>query len=288
MLGTAVGITAAEPQLISHLEIIDIETGVRREVLETKQHIEAPNWSRDGSILLVNGNGLIYTVPVAGGELTLLDTGSANRCNNDHGYSPDGKWLAISHSTNRMSQIFILPAEGGKPRQVTFAGPSYWHGWSPDGKRLAYCARRDNAYDIHTIEVEGGKETRLTHDAGHNDGPDYSADGKFIYFNSNRSGVTKIWRMNVDGSEQVQYSPDDEYADWFAHPSPDGKWVVFLSYDKSVKGHPGNKDVALRIMPAAGGDPKILAKLHGGQGTINVPSWSPDSRKVAFVSYSFE
>ena len=95
----------------------------------------------------------------------------------------------------------------------------------------------------------------------------------------------KIWRMKADGSEQQQITFDGEYADWFPHPSPDGKWLVFLSYDKSVQGHPPNKDVQLRIMPISGGRPKILTKLFGGQGTINVPSWSPDSKYVAFVSY---
>jgi len=180
--------------------------------------------------------------------------------------------------------IYIVPITGGEPRLVTPLGPSYWHGWSPDGITLAYCAERGGNFDVYTIPVEGGQETRLTDAAGLDDGPDYSPDGKCIYFNSERTGLMQIWRMKSDGSGQEQVT-NDGYADWFPHPSPDGKWLVFLSYDKSVKGHPANKDVALRIMPMAAGKPRVLTKLFGGQGTINVPSWSPDSRGLAFVSY---
>ena len=271
----------------STLEIIDVATGVRSVVRKALEHFEAPNWSRDGKKLYFNSGGRIYTLPVEGGSPTLLNTDFADKCNNDHGLSPDGKELVISHhGQDGKSLIYVLPAEGGKPRLVTPLGPSYWHGWSPDGKTLAYCAERNGAFDIYTTPVMGGQETRLTTASGLDDGPEYSPDGKYIYFNSNRTGQMKIWRMNPDGSGQTQITPDDAYGDWFAHPSPDGKWIVFLSYDKSVEGHPANKDVVLRLMPAAGGEPKIVATLFGGQGTINVPSWSPDSSKFAFVSYA--
>jgi Tol biopolymer transport system component len=183
--------------------------------------------------------------------------------------------------------IYVVPSGGGTARQVTKVGPSYWHGWSPDGKTLAYCGERQGEFDVYTIEVEGGQEKRLTNGPGLDDGPDYTADGKWIYWNSERSGVMKIWRMKADGTGQEPVTTDAEYADWFPHPSPDGKWVVFLSYDKSVKGHPENQDVVLRVMSMAGGKAKVLATLFGGQGTLNVPSWSPDSRSIAFVSYRF-
>ena len=192
----------------------------------------------------------------------------------------------MSHHHEGDSLIYILPSSGGAPRLVTKLGPSYWHGWSPDGKRLAYCAERNKNYDIYTIPVKGGEETRLTDADGLDDGPDYSPDGRYIYFNSERTGAMRIWRMDSDGSNETQITNDDEYGDWFPHPSPDGKWIVFLSYDSSVKGHPPNKDIALRIMPTSGGEPKVLTRLFGGQGTMNVPSWSPDSKYVAFVSYS--
>jgi Tol biopolymer transport system component len=268
------------------LEVLSVATGERKIIYRARQKFEAPNWSRDGKLFYFNQGGAIYTLPVAGGKPTKLDTGDAVGCNNDHGLSPDGKWLALSHNVKGASQISIVPSAGGAPRRVTFAREaSYWHGWSPDGKTLAYCAQRNKEFDVYTIPAEGGEEKRLTTAKGLDDGPDYSADGKHIYFNSDRTGVMRIWRMNADGTDQRQMTDDAEYADWFPHPSPDGKWLVFLSYDKGVKGHPASQDVVLRIMPLEGGRPRVLATLFGGQGTINVPSWSPDSTHVAFVSY---
>jgi TolB protein len=269
----------------STLETVSVATGERRIVHRARTHFESPNWSRDGSYLLFNGGGRLYTIPVGGGEPKLLDTGVATKCNNDHGFSPDGKWLAISDQHDGDSRIYILPSAGGVPRLVTPLGPSYWHGWSPDGRTLAYCAARNNEYDIYTIPVEGGAERRLTDAKGLDDGPDYSPDGRSIYFNSERTGLMKIWRMNTDGSTQEQVTHDTDYADWFPHPSLDGRLLVFLSYDKSVQGHPANQDVSLRIMDLPSGAPRVLTRLFGGQGTINVPSWSPDSRQIAFVSY---
>jgi TolB protein len=269
----------------SSLETIYIETGQRRIIYRSRKHFEAPNWSYDGKYLLFNSGGRLYTISVSGGEPVQLNTAFAVHCNNDHGFSPDGKMLAISHHHEGNSLIYVLPSEGGTPQQITKLGPSYWHGWSPDGKTLAYCAQRNENYDIYTIPVEGGEETRLTNAEGLDDGPDYSPDGRYIYFNSERTGAMRIWRMDTDGSNQIQVTNDDEYADWFPHPSPDGKSIVFLSYEKSIKGHPPNKDVALRIMSPPGENVRVLARLFGGQGTINVPSWSPDSKHIAFVSY---
>jgi Tol biopolymer transport system component len=282
------GVVAMKQRVLeSTLETISIETGERKIVYRAREHFEAPNWSRDGKTLFFNSKGLIFTVPADGGKPQLLDTGGANKCNNDHGLSPDDKFIAVSsqHTAGGKSLIFVLPSEGGMPRLVTKQGPSYWHGWSPDGAILAYCAERKGEFDIYTIPAQGGDETRLTDAPGLDDGPDYSPDGKYIFFNSERTGLMKIWRMNADGNDQQQVTRDGEYADWFPHPSPDGKWLVFLSYDKTVKGHPANKDVVLRIMPPSGGKPKVLTSLFGGQGTINVPSWSPDCKQVAFVSY---
>jgi Tol biopolymer transport system component len=269
----------------SFLEVVTVATGERKVVHRAHEEFEAPNWSPDGKWFYFNQKGRIYTLPVEGGKPRLLDTGDADGCNNDHGLSPDGKWLAISHNVKGTSLISIVPSGGGTPRRITAQGPSYWHGWSPDGKTLAYCARRNGEFDVYTIPVEGGKERRLTEASGLDDGPDYTPDGKKIYWNSERTGLMKIWRMNADGTNQEQVTTDPDYADWFPHPSPDGKWLVFLSYDKSVKGHPANQDVVLRLMPLTGGKPRVLATLFGGQGTINVPSWSPDSKQIAFVSY---
>jgi len=287
VMGAPAGVRAL--RMISTLETVPLASKDRRVVWTTTNHIEAPNWSRDGASLFFNSRaGRIFQVPAAGGEPKLVDTGFATRCNNDHGLSPDGATLVISDQSqgDRKSRIYTLPVGGGTPKLVTEAGPSYWHGISPDGKTLAYCAERNGEYDVYTIPVVGGTETRLTTSKGLDDGPDYTADGQWIYFNSDRAGLMQVWRMRADGSQQEQVT-NDEFNNWFPHPSPDGKWLVLLSYEKEVKGHPENKDVTLRVMPLNGGKIEVLAKLFGGQGTINVPSWSPDSRRVAFVSYQF-
>lgn len=277
-----------KPRLFSTLETVPLSSKDRRVVWTATNLIEAPNWSHDGVSLIFNSRGRLHRVPATGGEPQLIDTGFAIRCNGDHGISPDGTTLVISDQsqTDRKSRIYTLPISGGTPKLITEAAPSYWHGWSPDGRTLAYCAERDSEFDIYTIPAGGGTETRLTTAKGLDDSPDYTADGNWIYFNSNRTGMMHVWRMRADGSAQEQVTTD-QFNNWFPHPSPDGKWLVFLSYEKDVKGHPENKDVTLRVMPLAGGKIDVLAKLFGGEGTINVPSWSPDSRRVAFVSYQF-
>jgi len=269
----------------STLEVVPIASKDRRLIYHTTELIEAPNWTRDGKNFIFNSHGHIYKLPVAGGTPEMIDTGIAVHCNNDHGLSPDGTQLAISdQSVGGKSLIYLLPLVGGTPRRITPSGPSYWHGWSPDGASLAFCGERNGEFDVYTVPASGGEEKRLTTAPGLDDGPDFSPDGAFIYFNSERSGRMQIWRMKSDGSQQEQIT-SDENNNWFAHPSPDGKWIVFLTYGKEVSGHPANQDVALRLMPAAGGKIEVLARLFGGQGTINVPSWSPDGKEVAFVSY---
>ena len=279
---------SSNPSLISTLETITLSSQDRRVVWWTPDLIEAPNWLPDGASLLFNSKGRLYRIAAAGGEPVPVDSGFATRCNNDHGVSPDGTQLVISDQSqgDKRSRIYTLPITGGTPKLVTETGPSYWHGWSPDGKTLAYCAERNGEFDIYTIPAGGGTETRLTDAKGLDDGPDYSPDGKWIYFNSDRTGKMQVWRMKPDGAGQEQVTRDD-YNNWFPHPSPDGKWLVFLSYEPDVPGHPENKDVMLRLLSLTDGKIDELAKLFGGQGTINVPSWSPDSRKLAFVSYQW-
>jgi TolB protein len=278
----------APATLYSFLETVAIDSGDRTAVyISAGRRFEAPNWTRDGKAFLFNREGKIIRLPVDGGKPEIVDTGFAVRCNNDHGISPDSTLLAISDQSqeDHQSLVYTVPMRGGTPKRITKYSPSYWHGWSPDGKTLAFVGQRNGDFDIYTIPVTGGEETRLTMAPGLDDGPEYSPDGQYIYFNSERTGHMQIWRMRADGNEQAQVFSDD-YNNWFPHISPDGKWMVFLSFDKSVVGHPENKDVMLRLMSLPDGKIKVLAKLFGGQGTNNVPSWSPDSKQLAFVSYS--
>ena len=274
------------PVVYSTLETLSIASTDRRVVYVTPTRIEAPNWLADGKTLIYNSGGRIYRIPAAGGKPEVIDTGFATRCNNDHGVSPDGTLLVISDQSqsDRKSRIYTLPVTGGEPKLVTPLAPSYWHGWSPDGKSLVYCAERDGEFDVYSIPVAGGKETRLTTAKGLDDGPEYSPDGKHIYFNSDRSGRMQIWRMKTDGSEQERVT-DDEFNNWFPHPSPDGKRLVFLSYEKDVTGHPADKDVTLRMLTFETKKTDVLGRFLGGQGTANVPCWSPDGKRIAFVTY---
>ena len=276
---------AAAPPVRSVIEILDIDTGVRHEVWRTDKLVEAPNWSRDGKSLVFNGGGRLYRLLVTGGAPVEIPTGQATTNNNDHGLSPDGRWIALSDQGGGKSRVSVVPFEGGAPRLVTPNMPSYWHGWSPDGATLAFVGERGGNFDIYSIPVGGGPETRLTTDPAPDDGPDYAPDGT-IFLNSARSGRMQIWKMKPDGGEQTRVTSDDAYADWFPHPSPNGKQLIFLSFAGDVAGHPPDKEVVLRLMPLDGSaPPRVIARLFGGQGTINVPSWSPDSRRVAFVSY---
>ena len=277
----------------SNIEIMEVGSSQRKIIYSSTDPLEAPNWTPDGSSLIYNNRGSLYKLPLRSLQPSLINTDFAKRCNNDHVLSFDGKYIGISNNGTREkggeSLIYVLPSSGGIPQQVTMVGPSYLHGWSPDRKTLVYCAQRDNKFDVYSIPVTGGQEKRLTDAEGLDDGPEYSPDGKYIYFNSNRSGSMQIWRMKPDGSNQVQIT-NDEFNNWFPHISPDGRKMVFLSFNKDVPpgDHPHYKHVTIRMMQINENEkPRVLAYVYGGQGTINVPSWSPDSKRIAFVSYSF-
>lgn len=279
----------------SYIQAVDIGTGRIETILAVNDHVEAPNWHPD-NYLIVNSKGKIHTLDLASRKLSLLDTGFATQCNNDHGYSPDGRLLAISHNDANdpspkayKSAIYVLPITGGEPRRVTSEVMSFWHGWSPDGKRLTYTGERNGEFDIYSIAVEGGREKRLTRATGLDDGPEYSPDGKYIYFNSFRSGGMQLWRMRANGANPEQLTSDD-HSNWFPHPSPDGKWLAYISYTADQQqGHPFGKAVKLHLMDLETRAIRDLTpEFFGGQGTINVPSWSPDSQRIAFVSYSIK
>ena len=275
----------------SNLEIMEVASGKRDIVYTVPYSIQAPNWTVDGKSLIFNDyKGLIYRFDLASKNVSPINTGSVTHNNNDHVISFDGKMLGLSSNVESLggSIIYTVPISGGTPKQITPKGPSYLHGWSPDGNFLVFCGERNNEFDVYKIPSSGGPEQRLTETKGLDDGPEYSPDGKFIYFNSVRSGSMQIWRMKPDGKDPEQVT-NDGFNNWFAHISPDGKWIVFISFLKEevLPGiHPPYKHVYIRLMPYTGGSVKVIAYLYGGQGSINTPSWSPDSKKVAFISNS--
>lgn len=278
---------------------MDVETGEETVLHEFPGIIEAPNWLNDGNTLLYNADGKIYRYEIDKDHVEQVDTGFCVQCNNDHVPSPDNQLLAVSCMPPELtdgtyeSHIYVLPMTGGEPKDLTGPGLSYLHGWSPDGKELAYCAFRKKPeeeimrIEICTIPSDGGKETCLTDGKGYNDGPEYSPDGKHIWFNSTRSGLMQVWRMNRDGSGLTQMT-DFDANNWFGHVSPDGKHVIYLTFAKGElepNEHLPNMYVSLGMMDYDGQNKKKVLDLFGGQGSINVNSWAPDSRRIAYVKY---
>jgi Tol biopolymer transport system component len=285
------GLVPYRDYLGSRIEILEVTTGSREIVHTSPKSLQAPNWTPDGKSLIYNSGGLIYRFDLDAKKAEVVNTGDVKNNNNDHVLSFDGKMIGLSSGVQKAggSVIFTVPVTGGTPRQITPKGPSYLHGWSPDGTKLVFTGQRSDEFDIYEVPAKGGKEKRLTTAKGLDDGSEYTPDGKYIYFNSNRTGDMKIWRMKADGSEQEQVSAGD-FHDWFPHISPDGKWMVYLSFLKEEAksdDHPFYKHVYLHLAPVD--DPKnvkVIGYVYGGQGSINTPSWSPDSKKIAFVSNS--
>ncbi|MEO9892808.1 biopolymer transporter TolR [Aurantibacter sp.] len=275
----------------SNLEIMNVETGHRKILYQSAHSIQAPNWTIDGKKLIYNSKGHLYNYEISTNAITPLNTGFAINNNNDHVLSFDGRLLGISNHNKDdegNSSIYYLPVDGDSlPKKVTKSGlgASYLHGWSPNNKKMIFTGNRDGAYNIFTVDVASGKEERLTDYTTLDDGSEYSPDGKYIFFNSARTGKMQLWRMKANGKKQTQLT-FDEYNDWFPHVSPDKKWIAFISFPADIdpSSHPFYEHCLLRIVPYEGGEPKIIGYIYGGQGTINVPSWSPDSKKIAFVT----
>jgi Tol biopolymer transport system component len=269
----------------SDIELLDVDSGRRKTIHRAEDSVQAPNWTPDGRGLVFNHNGRMFGFDLAKREVTPIDTGDQVHCNNDHTLSFDGSMLGISSGSP--SIVYTLPIGGGTPKRITPTGPSYLHGWSPDGKFLLITGERDHEFDIYRVPAGGGAEERLTTAKGLDDGSEYTPDGKTIFFNSERSGRMQVWRMNADGTDQVQVT-NDEFNNWFPHVSPDGKNILFISFpaDIPANDHPFYKRVYLRRMSVSGGPSSVVAYVYGGQGSINVNSWSPDSKSIAFVSNS--
>jgi TolB protein len=288
-----------QPGQLSRLVIVDVQTGERTTVHESDSHVfEAPNWTPDGAALVFNEDGRFYRIAVDGepgtAEPTLVDTGDVDDANNDHVISADGRYLYVSSNGGRLFQVTL--ADGSVRLLGNDHGPDfvhYLHGVSPDGATLAYIGMQKRQgqrplTNIFTVPVEGGADTQLTDSDKPHDGSEYSPDGEWIYFNSERAssepGHAQLFRMRPDGSEITQLS-FDERVNWFPHVSPDGSIMAYLSFEPGIEGHPADKDVIIRLMDPAGGTPRDLVALFGGQGTMNVASWAPDSTHLAYVEY---
>ncbi len=256
---------------------------------------EAPNWSLDGKWLIINGDGRLWRISPDGKVgPERINTAPVENLNNDHVLDPNGEDIYVSSNDGH---LYRVPLSGGKPVRITYQTDQrhYLHGISPDGKSLAYVAlyREEGRIvtRIATISVEGGDSTYLTDGSCPVDGPEYSPDGKWIYFNSeaaaSKPGHAQIFRIQADGTslEQLTF---DERVNWFPHLSPDGEHMVYISYPEGTIGHPPNKQVELRLMNPNGGEFTTLDTFHGGQGTINVTSWNPDSKQIAYMRFPAE
>ncbi|PRY26134.1 WD40 repeat protein [Aliiruegeria haliotis] len=271
--------------MITEICLYDLATGNVTVALRSPRHLEAPNWMPSGDALLVNGDGLLYRLELATSALEPVDTGFATRLNNDHGISPCGSRLAISDKTETgESCIYTLPIGGGTPERVTHKVPSYFHGWSPDGEWITYPGFRGAEAEIFVCPADGGAERQVTFGFDHCDGPEFTPDGRWIWFNGEQDGAVDLWRVRPEGGTPERMTSDAR-VNWFPHPSPDGRHVLYLAYEPGTEGHPSERNVELRLMPAQGGKPVVLLEMFGGQGTINVPCWSPESDRFAFARY---
>jgi TolB protein len=283
-----------QPGQISELITINADGSGRTVIFTADEIIEAPNWTPDGKALIFNAGGEIWRIAADGsGVPARIETGKIRDLNNDHVLSPDGQTIYLSDNDGH---LYAVAVTGGEPRRVSnvHATPHhyYLHGISPDGLTLSYVAVEGPAgqkrVNIFTIPTAGGPDTRLTDLDKPHDGPEYSFDGKWMYFSSERAstkpGHAQCFRMKPDGTgvEQLTF---DERVNWFPHISPDDKSIVYISYPAGTLGHPADKDVILKFMNPDGSGQRDIVAFFGGQGTINVNSWAPDSKRFAYVAY---
>lgn len=265
-------------------------------IYETSELIEAPNWTPDGEWLIYNADGRLFRISIDGADGPhRINTAPVENLNNDHVISPDGTSLVVSANDGHLYQC---PIQGGTPVKISndrapeLRFKYYLHGISPDGQTLAYVGYErpsdTNTTRICTIPAKGGADTILTDGSCPVDGPEYSANGEWIYFNSEaaatRPGHAQIFRMRPDGSGQEQLTHDDR-VNWFPHAAPDGTIFAFISFPPGTLGHPADKDVIIRTMAPDGSGIRDIDRFNGGQGTINVTSWAPDSQAFAYVRY---
>ena len=257
--------------------------------------LEAPNWVSDG-VLVLNGDGVLWRLDIGATSLQEIVIGSVPPLNNDHVPTADGATIYLSAYD---FHLYRAPMWGGTAERVTTDASRpmshFLHGVSPDGSELALVGIEPSDTDrwgsanIFTMASDGGRLRQLTFGDRPADGPEYSPDGEWIYFNTaaftTADGHSQIARIRADGRELTQLT-FDERVNWFPHVSPDATMFVYLSFESGTIGHPENRNVELRLVREHDwAAPVTIAALEGGQGTINVNSWAPDSSAFAFVSY---
>jgi TolB protein len=255
--------------------------------------LEAPNWAPDGRGLLLNGDGLLWRLDLEPEvELKQVSIDDLPPINNDHVLDAERGLIYLSANDGH---IYVAPIEGGTAKRVTHDSSRYHflHGVSPDGKTLAFVElpRADVSAPgrLALISSAGGETHYPEAGSSHLDGPEYSPDGSWLYFNSEefarRPGHAQLARLPAEGG-RMERLLESETVDWFPHLSPDGQLASYISFPPGTLGHPPDLEVEVRLVRAVDWrDILWRFPLFGGQGTINVNSWSPDSRRFAFVAY---
>ncbi|WP_036346691.1 PD40 domain-containing protein [Micromonospora sp. CNB394] len=261
----------------------------------TRCRLEAPNWVAAGDALLLNGDGLLWQLDLSpAARLNRIDVTGVPQLNNDHALDPDGDHIYLSGYDR---QIYRAPVRGGAATLITRGAGAgvhhYLHGVHPRGDRLAFVGLEPGPGrargDVFTMSVDGGDYRRLTTGPGHSDGCEYSPDGEWIYFNTELfDGHAQIARMRPDGGGLERLTFDDN-VNWFPHLSPDGRWAAYLAFAPGTEGHPSNVRVEVRVVPVNDWSSAVtVARVLGGQGTLNSPGWAPDSSAFAYVAYPRE
>lgn len=296
------------PGQTSRVHVYDVETRTARLVFASDTVlVEAPN-VLDADTLVLNGDGDLWLLPLPEAGIVLDETAlvpvpmdGVPEINNDHVLDPSGESVVVSARDGELYRV-PLPAGGAgvritdTARALPVVRKYYLHGIAPDGSALAAIVgdlSEDGVWttDVALVDPVTGEPTFLTRDEHPTDGCSYAGD--VLLFNTERftPGTAQLAALRDGSTEPVQIT-GDERVNWFPHVSPDGIHLLYLSYEPGVQGHPADHRVELRLLPgvlARGARiavvPETLVALDGGQGTVNVPPWAPDSSWFAYCDY---
>lgn len=253
--------------------------------------IEAPNWSIDGRSLYVNGDGRLWRLDIDDpSQLQEVRFDSLPAINNDHVLSADGRSVFMSAMDGH---IYRGSLDGGA---VTRVSPDdgkwhFLHGVSGDASRIAYVelGSFDEAGRLVVAPSDGSGGSVVDTGPRHLDGPEWSPGEEWLYFNTeaftDAPGHAQLARI-PDGGGALERLLESDTVDWFPHLSPDGSFATYIVFPAGTLGHPADLDVEVRLVETSDwSTPLATHALFGGQGTLNVNSWGPDSDRFAFVGY---